>query len=102
MAGESGKFYMPYHLAIASTLENLKMTVRCRLFFLYIHLLRILEGKRPWSAAVLWDKDERLAKHLFGSLSKSEKLIGNNQPYSGRLKNDAYLGMGQRKVFRML
>ena len=53
--------------------------------------------KRPWSAAVLLDKDERLAKHLFGSLSKSEKLIGNNQPYSGRLKNDCLFRHGTEK-----
>ena len=92
------KFYMPYHLAIASTLENLINDGQVPIILSVHSFTPNFRGvKRPWSAAVLWDKDERLAKHLFGSLSKSEKLIGNNQPYSGRLKNDCLFRHGTEK-----
>ena len=94
------KFYMPYHLAIESTLENLINDGQVPIILSVHSFTPNFRGlKRPWSAAVLWDKDERLAKHLFRSLSKSEKLIGNNQPYSGRLKNDCLFRHGTKKGF---
>ena len=94
------KFYMPYHLAIASILENLINDGQVPIILSVHSFTPNFRGvKRPWSAAVLWDKDERLAKHLFGSLSKSEKLIGNNQPYSGRLKNDCLFRHGTENGF---
>ena len=92
------KFYMPYHLAIASTLENLINDGQVPIILSVHSFTPNFRGvKRPWSAAVLWDKDDRLAKHLFGSLSKSEKLIGDNEPYSGRLKNDCLFRHGTEK-----
>ena len=54
---------MPYHLAIASTLENL-INGQVPIILSVHSFTPNLEVKRPWSAAVLWDKDEGLAKHL--------------------------------------
>ena len=83
------KFYMPYHLAIASALDKSLSDGQVPIILSVHSFTPNFKGEdRPWSSAVLWDKDDRLAKHLFTALSKSEKLVGNNQPYSGRLKND--------------
>lgn len=45
---------------------------------------------RPWHAGVLWDKDPRLAAHFFTYMATHHPdiCLGNNQPYTGRLKND--------------
>ena len=42
--------------------------------------------KREIDVGILWDKDDRLSKIFLNSL-KNIKL-GDNKPYSGRLKND--------------
>ena len=42
--------------------------------------------KREIDVGILWDKDNRLSKIFLNSL-KNIKL-GDNKPYSGRLKND--------------
>ena len=37
----------------------------------------------------LWDKDDRMARIFFRYFKENEKLkIGDNKPYSGRLRND--------------
>ena len=50
---------MPYHLAIASTLENLINDGQVPIILSVHSFTPNFRGvKRPWSAAVLWDKDE--------------------------------------------
>ena len=46
--------------------------------------------KRNIDIGILWDNDDRLPKIFFDYFKKSHKnlIIGNNKPYSGRLKND--------------
>ncbi len=89
------RFYMPYHQAIASALEQASFGDQVPIILSVHSFTPHFKGvDRPWSAAVLWDKDDRLAKHLFTSLEKSERLIGDNQPYSGRLKNDCLFRHG--------
>jgi predicted N-formylglutamate amidohydrolase len=44
---------------------------------------------RPWHASILWDKDPRLALALLEGLRAEPGLvIGENEPYTGRLKGD--------------
>jgi len=45
---------------------------------------------RKWHAAVLWDKDPRLAVPLLRELRTRTGLeIGDNEPYTGYLRNDS-------------
>ena len=46
--------------------------------------------KRNIDIGILWDNDERLPNIFFNYLKKNhqELVIGDNQPYTGRLKND--------------
>ena len=81
------QFYLPYHKQISSfiikSLDNGRIPK-----ILSIHSFTpIWKGKkREIDVGVLWDKDDRLSKIFLNSL-KNIKL-GNNKPYSGRLKND--------------
>ncbi len=44
---------------------------------------------RPWHAGILWDRDDRAARPLIEDLQKDASLVvGDNEPYSGRLKGD--------------
>ena len=48
-----------------------------------------MDNRDPWHAGVLWDKDPRFAIPLLNALNQDKNLvIGNNEPYSGALKND--------------
>ena len=81
------RFYLPYHKQInrfiIKSLDNGRIPK-----ILSIHSFTpIWKGKkREIDVGVLWDKDDRLSKIFLNSL-KNIKL-GDNKPYSGRLKND--------------
>ena len=80
------RFYLPYHKQINrfiyKSLDNGKIPK-----ILSIHSFTpIWKGKkREIDVGILWDKDNRLSKIFLNSL-KNIKL-GDNKPYSGRLKN---------------
>ena len=81
------KFYSPYHKAIDEFINN-SLDNRKIPKILSIHSFTpIWKGKeREIDIGILWDRDDRLSKIFLNSL-KNIKL-GNNKPYSGRLKND--------------
>jgi predicted N-formylglutamate amidohydrolase len=84
------QFYRPYHGAIDRAVEA-GIAAGKPPAILSIHsFTQAWKGvPRPWSAAVLWDKDPRLPLPLLESLdSIPDALIGDNVPYSGQLKGD--------------
>ncbi len=45
---------------------------------------------RPWHVGILWDRDPRLPLALLGRLRQEPGLVvGDNEPYSGRLTGDS-------------
>ena len=84
------RFYRPYHEAIASALENGLAAGKPPVIVSVHSFTEAWKGvSRPWSAAVLWDKDPRLPVPLLealGTIPGAE--IGDNVPYSGQLKGD--------------
>ena len=81
------RFYLPYHRQIngfiKESLDNGKIPK-----ILSIHSFTpIWKGKkREIDVGILWDKDDRLSKIFLNSLKNIK--VGDNKPYSGRLKND--------------
>lgn len=93
------RFYNPYHGAIAATLDRL-IDAAAPPILLSIHSFTpVWRGTpRPWHAAVLWDRDGRLAGHLLGHLRRDDTLvIGDNEPYTGRLEGDCMHQHGTRR-----
>ena len=44
---------------------------------------------RPWHVGILWDADDRLAAPLLEALyAENDLIVGDNEPYSGRLQGD--------------
>lgn len=83
-------YYDPYHAAIEAAIEACLAAERVPVI-LSIHTFTESwrERPRPWQAGILWDKDPRLAVPLIDGLRlDSDLAIGDNQPYTGKLKGD--------------
>lgn len=83
-------FYRPYHAAIERAVE-VGIAAGKPPAILSVHsFTQAWKGvPRPWAAAVLWDKDPRLALPLLETLRTiPDAEIGDNVPYSGQLEGD--------------
>ena len=85
------RFYEPYHRAIDRVIDMASTSgVTPALVSMHSYTPLWRGCARPWHAGVLWDKDPRLALPLLQALSAERGLvIGDNEPYSGRLKGDS-------------
>lgn len=92
-------YYDPYHAAIDTAIDTGLATSRPPVVLSVHTFTESWRGKpRPWDAGILWDKDPRLARPLMDGLSDEADLtIGDNEPYSGKLKNDCLYKHGTRR-----
>lgn len=84
------RYYRPYHTAIAEVVD-LALARGVTPILLSVHsFTNVWRGaSRPWHAAVLWDKDPRLARPLLATLRDDPALVvGDNEPYAGHLRGD--------------
>ncbi len=88
LAQRKALLYHPYHDALAALVGRRPDTV-----LLSIHSFTPqLRGRppRPWEVAVLYGRDDRLARPLIDRLRAEDDLtVGDNEPYSGHLPGDA-------------
>lgn len=82
-------FHAPYHQGITDTLAHLwRKGVVPALFSIHTFTPRLGDQDRYWHAAVLWNRDPRLAMPLLDALSRRGEYggihVGDNEPYSGR------------------
>lgn len=100
-------YYKPYHDRIATQLGDAEEGGRVPIILSVHSFTPIWKGiERHMPASVLWDKDDRLRAHLNDVLAarpiRDDRFagpIGDNQPYSGRLKNDTLYTHGTSKGF---
>jgi predicted N-formylglutamate amidohydrolase len=85
-----GCFHDPYHDTIAALLGGFRARGVSPLFVSVHSYTPAMDGKnRPWHVGVLYDRDERSARHLLAGLRTVEGLVvGDNEPYSGRHPGD--------------
>lgn len=83
-------FYAPYHAAIEAEIDAMLARGMTPIVASIHSFTDVWRGvPRKWHAAVLWDRDPRLAVPLIARLRSHTGLeIGDNEPYSGRLMND--------------
>jgi len=84
------RFYRPYHAAIDRAVEAGIAAGKPPVILSVHSFTQAWKGvPRPWSAAVLWDKDPRLPLPLLEALHTIPGAeIGDNVPYTGQLKGD--------------
>jgi predicted N-formylglutamate amidohydrolase len=84
------RFHRPYHSAIERLLDAMTAAGRPPAILSIHSYTPVWKGaRRPWHAGILWDRDPRFAEPLLEALQAEHGLrVGDNEPYSGALKND--------------
>ena len=90
IASRIERFYLPYHRAVDREIKACLAAGRAPvLLSLHSFTQAWKSVPRPWFAAVLWDRDQRLAQPLLAGLNALPGVVvGDNEPYSGQLKGD--------------
>ncbi len=92
-------YYRPYHDAIHRVIDRC-LAAGMPPAILSIHsFTEAWKGvPRPWHAAVLWDRDARLARPLLDALgAEGDLVVGDNEPYHGRLEGDCMWQHGTQR-----
>ncbi|QIG52823.1 N-formylglutamate amidohydrolase [Altererythrobacter sp. BO-6] len=80
------RFHRPYHAALAAWLNAIRPEL-----ILSIHSftpgLRTCDKPRPWEVALLYNEDDRAARHAIRLFSEQGLTVGDNEPYSGKQLN---------------
>lgn len=80
------RFYEPYHDAVAGLIASgPELVVSIHSFTPRLTSRPTL--KRPWPIGILYNADERAARHAIELLRAHDLLVGDNEPYSGRVLN---------------
>jgi predicted N-formylglutamate amidohydrolase len=83
-------YHAPYHEAIDRLIDACSATGTPPALLSIHSFTESWRGlPRPWHVGILWDADDRLAAPLLEALDvENDLIVGNNEPYSGRLQGD--------------
>ena len=81
------RFFRPYHGALADVLNRAPPRLIVSLHSFTPALASKPEERRPWHCGVLYNADERGARLAIPLLEAEGLIVGDQQPYSGRLLN---------------
>jgi predicted N-formylglutamate amidohydrolase len=90
LAGREGRierFYRPYHDALAALLDRAPPALIVSLHSFTPSLRSRPEEQRPWEVGVLYNQDDRAARLAIPLLEAEGLIVGDQQPYSGKLLN---------------
>ncbi|MDH4982341.1 N-formylglutamate amidohydrolase [Hyphomicrobium sp. D-2] len=94
-----GQYYEPYHRRIDQLIEScVAAGVPPVLLSVHSFTDNWKGVARPWHAAILWDRDYRFAVPLLNALrTDSGIVVGENEPYDGKLAGDSMWRHGTRR-----
>ncbi len=82
------RFYHPYHAALAALIEAAPPALMLSLHS-FTPCLESHPGEpRPWHCGVLYNDDDRAARIALPLLAAEGLVVGDQQPYSGKLLNE--------------
>jgi len=81
------RFFRPYHKALTELLNFAEPTLIVSLHSFTPSLASKPEEQRPWQCGVLYNQDERAARLAIPLLEAEGLIVGDQQPYSGKLLN---------------
>lgn len=81
------RFFRPYHRALAELLVRAPPRLIVSLHSFTPALASKPEEQRPWHCGVLYNADERAARLTIPLLAAQGLVVGDQQPYSGKLLN---------------
>ncbi|MDP4575384.1 N-formylglutamate amidohydrolase [Qipengyuania sp. G39] len=79
-------YHRPYHTALASFIADArpKMIIALHSF---TPSLASSDEQRPWEVALLYNQDDRAARHAIRLFGEQGLTVGDNEPYSGKQLN---------------
>jgi predicted N-formylglutamate amidohydrolase len=80
------RFHRPYHTALGQWLDAARPELIVSLHSFTPQLATSSE-ERPWQVALLYNQDDRAARHAIRLFEDQGLTVGDNQPYSGRELN---------------
>ena len=92
-------FHRPYHEAVAAQIDAMVASSTMPILVAIHSFTPFWKGEpRPWHVAMLSDEDRRANLALIAHLSRDPELVvGDNEPYSGSLRNDTMFTHGTRR-----
>jgi predicted N-formylglutamate amidohydrolase len=78
--------YRPYHAALAALLDDKPPALILSLHS-FTPSLASSDEERPWQVGILYNQDDRAARLAIPLLEAEGLVVGDQQPYSGRLLN---------------
>lgn len=81
------RFYRPYHEGLAGLLDAAPPALILSLHSFTPQLASDPSQQRPWHVGVLYNEDDRAARLAIPLLEAEGLIVGDQEPYSGRLLN---------------
>lgn len=81
------EFFRPYHNGLAALLEDVPQALILSLHSFTPRLVSHPDQARPWQVGVLYNQDDRAARLAIPLLEADGLIVGDQQPYSGKLLN---------------
>lgn len=82
-----GRFFEPYHAALAELLDKTPQALILSLHSFTPRLASDPTQRRPWHVGVLYNEDDRAARIAIPLLEAEGLRVGDQQPYSGKILN---------------
>ncbi|MGX7952677.1 N-formylglutamate amidohydrolase [Tsuneonella sp. HG249] len=80
------RFHRPYHAALEAWLAAAEPALIISMHS-FTPALRSAPAPRPWEVALLYNQDDRAARHAIRLFEERGLTVGDNEPYSGRQLN---------------
>jgi len=89
------EFFTPYHEMIETRLKQILARKKVPVLISIHSFTPKMDGfKRPWHVGVLWNKDDRIARHVIQNMRALDKkhlgrriVVGENEPYTLKDEN---------------
>ncbi|MBV1686958.1 N-formylglutamate amidohydrolase [Novosphingobium sp. G106] len=81
------RFFRPYHAGLADQLDAMPVSLILSLHSFTPQLASDPAQQRPWQVGVLYNEDDRAARVALPLLEAEGLVVGDQQPYSGKLLN---------------
>ncbi len=80
------RFHRPYHTALGTWLKDANPSLIVSLHS-FTPKLATSDDPRPWEVALLYNQDDRAARHAIRLFADHGLVVGENEPYSGKQLN---------------
>ncbi len=79
-------FHRPYHYELGKLIERVKPRMIIALHS-FTPSLATSDERRPWEVGLLYNQDDRAARHAIRLFGEQGLTVGDNEPYSGKQLN---------------